>query len=235
MSFVSRLIWKSLSKSHRKLLLSVLTEPNRQLVNSTLSNKTEYPNLFDEHQFIFIHIPKVAGISLIHALGFEQQHKWHMPLKYYEANTAKKFDQYFKFAFVRNPWDRAYSAYTFLQKGGISERDDSQSRIIKSYASYEDFVMKWLSHEASQSLIHFCPMYSFMQNTHGEIAIDFIGRYENLQTDYDYIRSQINIGEQLPQKNVSRQSDFREVYTTQMIDKIARVYERDIAEFDYDF
>lgn len=120
MSLMSRLVWKSLPKSQRKLLLALFPEPNRQIVKSIVSGKRAFPQKFDDNRFIFIHIPKVAGISLIHALGFEHEHRWHMPLKYYQHISEEKFEQYFKFAFVRNPWDRVFSAYQFLAQGGLS-------------------------------------------------------------------------------------------------------------------
>lgn len=235
MSLLSRLAWKSLPKQQRKLLLSLFPEPNRQVLNSVLSNRTSIPQKFIEHNFIFVHVPKVAGISLIHALGFESEHKWHMPLKYYQHIVEGELDKYFKFAFVRNPWDRALSAYHFLLQGGLSEKDHTYAGIIKKYRSYEDFILRWLSTDSALSLIHFTPMYKFLEDSCGTISMDFIGRYESIQHDYNHIRSKLGIGTPLPWKNTSTKNNFQDIYTAKMIDKIAKVYERDISEFNYDY
>lgn len=235
MSILSRLIWKSIPKSERKLLLSLLDEPNRQLADKILSQKHHFPASFDENKCIFIHTPKVAGISIAHALGFQHTHTWHIPLKYYEATESEKFNTYFKFGFVRNPWDRLFSAYQFLQKGGISEKDVALSNLVRHYPDFSTFVLSWLSSDAARSLIHLTPMYLFFENRQGMITADFIGRFENLEHDYNKIRERLNTGQPLPHLNPSTKVHYAQQYSTQMIDKVARIYERDISEFNYDF
>lgn len=235
MNILSRLFWKSIPKPERKLLLAMLNEPNRQVADKILNQKHSFPNYFDRHQCIFIHTPKVAGISVIHALGFEDSHTWHLPLKYYEVTEPDKYAAYFKFGFVRNPWDRLFSAYNFLKNGGISSRDEGMTRVVERYDHFNDFVMKWLSDEAAHSFIHFTPMHRFFENLHGEISADFIGRFENLQNDYDEIREHLEVGKALPHKNASVRANYRAQYSSQAIDKVAAIYERDIHEFNYDF
>lgn len=235
MSLMSRLFWKSIPKPERKLLLSMVNEPNRQIVDKVLTQKHRFPDCFDQHQCIFIHTPKVAGISLAHALGFADTHTWHLPLKYYEATEQDKFNQYFKFGLVRNPWDRLFSAYQFLKKGGISEKDHSLSQLVNKYSDFNNFIVKWLNEDTINSLIHLTPMYRFFENQQGQIAADFIGRYENIQQDYDVIRSHIGTGNPLPHKNASTKNDYKTQFTTKAIDKVALLYERDILEFNYDF
>ena len=235
MSLISRLFWKSIPKPERMLLLSLVNEPNRQIIDKTLTQKHSFPSHFDQYQCIFIHTPKVAGISLVDALGFADSHSWHLPLKYYEATEQDKFNQYFKFGFVRNPWDRLFSAYQFLKQGGVSNKDQSMSQLINHYSDFNDFVAKWLNEDSITSMIHLAPMYRFFENQHGHIAADFIGRYENLQQDYEVIRKRIGTGKTLPHKNASTKNDYKVQFSTKTIDKIALLYERDIVEFNYDF
>ena len=72
--------------------------------------------VFDKKKCIFFHIPKTAGISLVKAL-FGDLDWGHRDVKYYRnVFNKKKFDSYFKFTFVRNPYDRLFSAYSFLKK-----------------------------------------------------------------------------------------------------------------------
>lgn len=188
MSIISRLFWKSIPKTERKLLLSMVDEPNRHVADKILNQRHTFPTCFDQHKCIFIHIPKVAGISITHGLGFHKTHTWHIPLKYYESIEPEKFKNYFKFGLVRNPWDRLFSTYQFLQNGGISEKDAALTNLIKHYPNFSSFVSTWMSKEAAHSIIHLTPMHLFFENQQGMIAADFIGRFENIEQDYNKIR-----------------------------------------------
>ena len=74
---------------------------------------------------IFIHIPKVAGTSILSMLGKKYTGRDHLPwYVYYTANPVY-FQNAFKFSFVRNPWDRTFSAYRYLLAGG-NQRGDKE-------------------------------------------------------------------------------------------------------------
>ncbi len=61
---------------------------------------------FDESKCIFVHIPKSAGTSVKNALFPNTKGPGHrMAMDYYLENP-KKYEEYFVFAFVRNPFDR---------------------------------------------------------------------------------------------------------------------------------
>ena len=67
-----------------------------------------------EYKFIFVRIPKTASSSIIDALYMEcgkmegpQNHK---DINYYIKKYRNVHD-YFKFTFVRNPWELRYSYY----------------------------------------------------------------------------------------------------------------------------
>src|SRR3954451_16494371 len=80
-----------------------------------------------ERQFIFVHIPKTAGTAVSEALGEPRDRKHpslemiirdglgHHPVK---KLFRRKIIGYFKFAFVRNPWDRAVSLYMEKKQTG---------------------------------------------------------------------------------------------------------------------
>jgi len=85
---------------------------------------------------------------------------------------------YFKFSFIRNPWDKVVSNY-FDQTSsiGFGYRD----------MSFEDFVIKIKETQH----IHVLPQYKFITDRDGKINVDFIGRYENLKEDLKRIESKI--------------------------------------------
>ena len=70
-------------------------------------------------KFIFIHIPKTAGMSIqkwIHSArlpnvqpnGWNGQNIWnqHHTAEFYKKQLGEQYNSFYKFAFVRNPWDR---------------------------------------------------------------------------------------------------------------------------------
>ena len=82
-----------------------------------LRGRGVYRGYPDEHRCVFIHIPKAAGTSLTKTLFAAPSR--HLQYTEYERANPKKFKKYFKFTFVRNPYDRLFSAYSFLKKGGL--------------------------------------------------------------------------------------------------------------------
>jgi chondroitin 4-sulfotransferase 11 len=92
-----------------------------------------------DHQCIFTHVPKTAGKSIRYLFGlpeFKHQYKadgrnvehgfGHRRLS--EFVNEKYFAEYFKFAFVRNPFDRLVSAFFYLDNGGCCAADDEYRR-----------------------------------------------------------------------------------------------------------
>ena len=94
-------------------------KPNSE--NSILS-------IFLNKKCLFFHIPKTAGVSVSRSLFGDI--KWgHRNVKFYKMHYGEKvFNSLYKFCFVRNPYKRLYSAYTFLKQGGINNQDLSFSK-----------------------------------------------------------------------------------------------------------
>ena len=113
---------------------------------------------YDYYSCIFIHIPKTAGISVTQAL-FGNYADGHTTIKNYKKKfLPQTVEKYFKFTFVRNPYDRLYSAYNFLKKGGMNAEDKQWADSnISEYNDFEDFVFNWLTKENAYGRTHFVP------------------------------------------------------------------------------
>lgn len=190
---------------------------------------------FGKYQCIYIHIPKTAGISVsVSLLG---KHIGRTSALRYQVLFGKEdFNRYFKFAFVRNPFTRLISAYEFLYGGGYSEKDKPIESIIKQYNGFDDFVVRFLTPETAQSNYYFKPQYQILCDSSDRIMIDFIGRFETLEKDYDYIREKIGVGEPLQKLNVTKKKrlSLAEYYSSDtVIQKVVSIYEKDFELFDY--
>ncbi len=192
---------------------------------------------FDERRCIFVHVPKCAGISVCRAL-FGNLAGGHADVRRYRVIFgATRFSRYFKFTFVRNPWDRVVSAYTFLKQGGMNERDRAWAKShLVDYPDFDSFVTGWLSPESARSQLHFRPQLDFLCERSPELLVDFVGYFETLESDFDKIRERLGCGDELPKTNQSnRREDYREYYSARTKEIVARVYRDDIHALGYDF
>jgi hypothetical protein len=193
---------------------------------------------FDEHECIFIHIPKCAGQS-VRASLFENLLPGHINVYTYQMVFDKdEFDRYFKFTIVRNPWDRLVSAYVFLKNGGAHEKDKKWSENhLSKYQNFKVFVEEGLHRKDILAYPHFRPQVKFLLGQQGKMQIDFIGHLENIQEDFSYITEKIGLNRDLfhINKTKSKRRDYRSYYTGELIEIVAKIYKSDIDAFNYDF
>ena len=212
-----------------------------------LKNKKSNPYLpqNDIYKCIYIHIPKNAGTSIQKILFPEYPKVGHKSLLYHKLYNKKKFNDYFKFAFVRNPWDRLVSAYHFLIKGGLNENEPGAKRWaeqlrIKGINSFENFVTSipdstfscfFLNHR------HLRPQYLWLTDEKGRLAVDFIGKIENFEFDIGFLKNNLGIINQNKQiKNNSTAHDYyKNLYTNRMKKIVEDYYKKDISLFGYRF
>ncbi len=96
------------------------------LINDCLGEITIKP--FDANKCIFVHIPKNAGTSISQSL-FNVNIPSFITLYDYKYLLGRdKFQDYYKFAFIRNPWDKIVSVYTYFKTIQSSERAFRKSR-----------------------------------------------------------------------------------------------------------
>lgn len=191
------------------------------------------PHIDNIQKFIYVHIPKCGGNSIKEALGLEG----HDHRGIVEVNGD--ISNYFKFTFVRNPWDRFVSGYEYLKQGGIRQMlpdtnwDDYFENRVNFYPSFKEFVKskEWVS----SGWLHFTPQYDFI-NISNNICMDFIGKVENMQDDYDTICKAIGLKSSvLKRTNRSKRRNYEEYFDDESRKIIAEEYEKDIKYFDYSF
>ena len=134
------------------------------------------------NKFMFYHIPKTAGTSLHtvlkrYAVGphVNEPHLTRVRSHVGVEPTWDKYKggEYFSFAIVRNPYDRMFSLYNFLKK----------RRVIKE--TLEEFINK-MDREPSQFKL---------LNYNGVVPLSFVGKFENLEEDFNFIADKIKIKE----------------------------------------
>lgn len=217
----------------------------KKLVKSFLKNRGLYlkrssfpKNKLTKSNIIFIHVPKVAGTGLKKSLGFNIHH---IHLYTYELEDKEKFDKCFKIGFVRNPWDRLVSAFFYLRQGGNKKRYDLMMRNkLDQFDTFENFVLKLNnSLEFRKEMLketHFSSQYSWLMNSIGEIEMDYIGRFENLEEGFSVLKEKLHKEDAKLQKhNSSIHKPYWAYYNEEMVEIVRQIYLKDVVTFDYDF
>ena len=103
---------------------------------------------------------------------------------------------------MRNPWDRLLSAYHFLMQGGMNDDDRAWANgHLAHYRSFEQFVHEWVNDANIRSWVHFRPQVDFIVDAGGRMAMDYIGRLEQIGTDFEPVCRTLGISTSLPVLN----------------------------------
>lgn len=222
-----------LNKTFRKKHYKILQKKRFELVS-----QDEYSLVgFDENKCIFVHIPKAGGVSINKAL-FGNLGGGHVPIyKYYLSFSPKEFEGYYKFSFVRNPWDRLVSAYFFLKSGGFNDSDKHFFvENLSKYKTFNDFVIGWLNEENIYSWIHFVPQYEFIM-LNSKVLVDKIFKVEKMDNNMLILSSKLNRNLDIYHENktIRRNKNYKDYYNDKTIEIVRKIYNKDIKMFQYEF
>ena len=200
-----------------------------------------------DHQCIFTHVPKTAGKSIRYLFGlpeFEQDYKanganiehgfGHKCLL--ESVNEWYFHKYFKFSFVRNPFDRIVSAYSYLDNGGCNAFDKQfrDEHLVPYKGDFRAFVEDLSGFLASSQ--HFRPQVVWLCDDRGKLLTDFIGRYESLERDASVVGKRFGLPcREVPFLNASKRMPYRAYYDDSTRRRVAQAYGDDLELFSYRF
>ncbi|MCA1338173.1 sulfotransferase family 2 domain-containing protein [Pseudooceanicola marinus] len=193
---------------------------------------------------IFIHIPKASGSSVKTEL-YGQPKYGHRALLEFDVYDPVQTRDFFKFTFVRNPWDRFLSAFSYLHQGkGTSRPDEAFAdlylRDLKDFTAFVDKMSEDGKYRRKvMSYVHFVPQADWICLP-GEArpAMDFIGRTEHFADDMARVREALGLPAQtadISHVRASRHLPYSEAYTPDARDFVATLYRRDIDMLGYDF
>lgn len=141
--------------------------------------------------------------------------------------SSEEYRRYYKFTIVRNPWLRAHSWYRNAMRDEIHQRNYG----YPSNISFTDFMKKYAGHG------YLRPQTYWLKQYNGKIELDFIGKFEALDSAYRTVMQALNIDEtrELPHKIEGKKTNISEDFTDEVIDYISQFYEEEIKLFDYSF
>ncbi len=191
-------------------------------------------------RLIFIYIPKTGGSSIerLSCVGG----KGHDTLARIKRQVAPDiYQSYFKFGIVRNPWARLVSAYSYFEQMTIFHKwyrvreNRITRRRIKAYPNCSDFVSRFQLKDF-YSDIHFIPQCRFVCDDERSVALDYVGKLEQLEDGWRLICDRIGQKyEPLPRRNSTVHKDYRSYYSDEAAEHISEQYAEDINQFGYTF
>lgn len=224
---------------------------------------------------VFVHIPKSAGQSIEHVflerLGLNWETRAPLLLRKREPSelgpprlshllareyvpygylSERRFHSYFKFSFVRNPWSRLVSIYKYLG--------------YEPHLRFRTFVTGPFRRKLFQERHWFVrPQSDFVYDDSGRLLVDFVGRMERLQPDFDEVCRRLGLPPTpVPHVNrsdsaqkeaglaagvrrcvpwlgqgrgASHSKDYRTYYDAEAIAVVEDLYGIDIERFGYTF
>ena len=167
---------------------------------------------------VFVHVPRTAGTSIQKALGIRQQQRRasaKMDGVVTFGHKMLRLDGVFTFAFCRNPYDRAVSMWSFnnmYNKGvNLTFREFCYSLKNWSWGQHLRLPQVARAHD-----------------------LDFLGRFENLQDDFDDLCDILEIERrELPHLNASERGPWQDYYDLQTQRIIRDYYAEDFERLGY--
>jgi hypothetical protein len=211
------------------------------------------------HRFIFIHTGKTGGMSMraiLQSFATEPDKfrirrppkligdrpnpmygVWETLLLHAKASDVQKelpedvFKTFYKFAFVRNPWDLQVSMYHFILREPTAPRHAE----VKALGSFDAFI-EWVIATSDPYPRGISKLQGKMiTDSYGKLLVDFVGHYETLEEDFTHVCRALRIDAALPHLNRSEHDDYRSYYSERTRKLIGEHFQSDIELFDYTF
>lgn len=197
----------------------------------------------EENKFAFIHIPKNAGTTVRMLLDkYRSNHSGDI-FHHIGISDATLPEDFYTFAFVRNPWDRMVSIYEFTKK-----RIEQYPHRYKDFKGYDQFnwdFEKWLMEGAMYSdnfgvdtlpPIQRLSQSYYIADKKGNIIIDKVGKVETFDKDLEDIASYLCLKISSDRFfNNTETKPYQKYYSKKGKSFIEKYFKWDIETFEYEF
>ena len=203
----------------------------------------------DTKKFIFVHIPKTGGMSIRASLGkyatvgvwrditpknaAKQTNK--LMTKHAKARVLRqyispeKWNTYFSFAVVRNPWSWLVSGYHYAKKDKRDWRHAQANRL-----PFKDYLRWSLESEDKRHTVLRLGQFDFISHRN-KVIVKHIGKLETIQMDFNYICNKLRVKARLGHVNKTVHQNYRQYYDDTTRELVANAFQRDIQYFNYKF
>ena len=182
---------------------------------------------------VLIHIPKTAGTSIRKGAW---QGRYEGPV---HGHLPQEWQSHFRFAFVRHPLDRFISAWKMFTEGthnepGWSMPADARPLSLDAFAQivFDDSILFDERRRSFEEKIR----HHTMPQTHPFYCLqqaEFIGRYEQLSTDFAQVSQRVGLTTPLPHMHRTQHGDWSEYLSGSLLEHCRTFYREDLQELGY--
>ena len=182
-----------------------------------------------ERKFVWFRVAKVGTRTIL-----DYFKKNSIPLDVARAGflyySPELYEDHFKFAFVRNPWDRLVSCWTDkVVNLNYFKFAESELATMRRFDSFVEYVSRLDLETCDRHLRLQCRLIDLNH-------LDFLGRMETFEQDFRKVCIRLKFPQQpIPSRNVSRKRPFQEYYNDSLRVRVEEIYARDIQTFGYSF
>ncbi|MEL6928966.1 MAG: sulfotransferase family 2 domain-containing protein [Cyanobacteria bacterium J06600_6] len=233
--------------------------------------------LSHQHKFIFFCNPKTGSTSVETALEpYQEGHEFNHGLRqFYEGDLSQKlfpnkhlppailkawlpetiWNDYYKFVFVRNPWDWFVSEWKYHFKPGkvspsqLIRNPYALARQYKNYPKMKSLNSKkvfevedidFLFNHLQRNFPVFPNAQGLFQShyvcdVNGRQIVDYVAKFETIQDDFEKIKQNLKLDISLPHLNKTKHSSFQSYFTQKSRRRVAELWANDIERFEYSF
>ncbi len=234
-----KLRWRSQGEPRPDCALKLLPETLRTAHERQRTPKMHYVMRSDRNRIIYFINPKCACTSL-KAFVVTNDDQIHVDAGKIGKDGAfagidktediTPYRDYFKFSFVRNPWDRLVSCYT--EKVVIQRR---WTDVFGTEPSFRHFVRTVAGIPDAASDMHWRSQYLNLVDRDYNIIVDFLGRVEAIEEGVRTIASHAGLAFDLGHYRRSKHKPYAAYYDDETRELVAQRYAVDIAMFGYTF
>ena len=193
------------------------------------------------YRCIFVHVPKCAGSSVKKFLYGTHRGGDHATAAEFKDLFPGEYESYYKFAVIRNPWDRAVSVYSYLLAGGNgSFRDRKVREQLIRLGGFKQFC-RYLEKEVSRKYFkpfprHLWPQAWFLGEEGGKkISLDTLVQFEDMEAGLRTVGSHIQAEIRIPRLRETPHRHYSEYYDDETRELVQKAYREDVELFGYRF
>lgn len=197
-----------------------------------------YPRDFvcdPERKLVYLSNPKVACSSIKVSMfgGKPDIHAYTRPCK--KTDLTPEMENYYKFSFVRNPYERLVSCYEDKCVKQFRFWDFYFFGYLSDVTDFTDFVKRISKIPDCIAEPHFAGQYRLTHDRRGRCLVDYIGKVESLKEEFVPISERFGL---LPLPHTNRVASlvdkkWMDYYTLETAELVYRKYKRDFVTFGY--
>jgi hypothetical protein len=195
---------------------------------------------------LFAHVSRTGGMAVTECLrralpDARELLGQHDPLAAARPLLGTAFEDAFKFAIVRNPWERFVSWYALIGQTRYGDTLDRSALVDPEsghWTGFDAFLESWSAEECEVDGVvrRRLSQWAQLSDAKGSLITDDVGRFENAPEDLQRLLARIGLSCPVPPVvNASQHEHYSVYYSDFGRELVGQVFREDVLGFGYRF